>query len=105
MNTRHSLLMIMLTALFAGLFAAPVFAGDAAEVAFSGVVKKVTVGKQKVAIQEPETKKRFTVTLDKDTRLTGYAGIADIKKGDNITGAYAVTPAGVYLAKRLAAAE
>ncbi len=105
MNTRHSLVIILLAALFTGLFAAPVFAGDAAEVAFSGVVKKVIVAKQKVAIQEPETKKRFTLTLDKDTRLTGYADIADIQKDDKVTGAYAVTPAGVYLAKRLAAAK
>ncbi len=105
MNTRHSLLIIMLTALLAGVFAAPALADDAAEVAFSGVVKKVIIGKQKVAIQEPETKKRFTLTLDKDTRLTGYVGIGDIKKGDKVTGAYLVTPEGVYLAKRLAAAE
>lgn len=105
MTYKNILLIVVLTAALGGFFPGSVLAEDVAEVEFSGVVKKVILDKNKVAIQEPETKKRFTLTLDENTRLTGYASIGDIQKKDKVSGSYLVTPAGVYLAKSVAAAK
>ena len=57
------------------MFAVPAWAGDA--VPFSGVVKKVIEKKMKVSVQDPETKKRFTIVLDDKSKLNGYSGIAE----------------------------
>lgn len=105
MISTNTLRVIIWTVVLCGLFAGPLWADELAEVAFSGVVKKVTPEKNKVSVKDPESKKRFTVTLDENTKLTGYTAIGDIQKGDKVTGAYRVTPAGVYLATALAAAQ
>jgi len=73
----------------------PVWAGDA--VAFSGNVKKVIAAKHKVAIKDPATKKRFTVVVNDQSKLTGIAGIGDLKKGDAVAGQYVVTDKGLYV--------
>ena len=83
------------------LAAAQVWAGDDA-VAFSGKVKKVIAAKNKVAIKDPVNKKRFTVVINEQSKLTGYAGIGDIKKGDAVSGKYVVTDKGLYIATELA---
>ena len=74
---------------------APVWAGDA--VSFSGNVKKVIVAKSKVAIKDPDTKKRFTVVLNDQSKLKGFSGIGDLKKGDTVAGQYVVTEKGLYV--------
>jgi len=74
---------------------APVWAGDA--VSFSGNVKKVIVAKSKVAIKDPATKKRFTVVVNNQSKLTGISGIGDLKKGDAVSGKYVVTDKGLYV--------
>ncbi len=74
---------------------APVWAGDA--VSFSGNVKKVIVAKNKVAIKDPATKKRFTVVVNDQSKLTGISGIGDLKKGDAVSGQYVVTDKGLYV--------
>ena len=72
-------------------------------VAFSGLVKKVKVDKNKVSIKDPETKKRFTVIVDDKTKLIGYSAVADVKKGDKVAGKYFVTSDGKYIATELSA--
>jgi hypothetical protein len=74
---------------------APVWAGDA--VSFSGNVKKVIAAKHKVAIKDPATKKRFTVVVNDQSKLTGFSGIGDLKKGDAVAGQYVVTDKGLYV--------
>ena len=49
-----------------------VWAGDA--VSFSGNVKKVIAAKNKVAIKDPATKKRFTVVVNDQSKLKGFSG-------------------------------
>lgn len=78
---------------------APGWAGDA--VSFSGNVKKVIVAKSKVAIKDPATKKRFTVVVNDQSKLTGIAGIGDLKKGDAVAGQYVVTDKGLYVVKEM----
>ena len=73
----------------------PVWAGDA--VSFSGNVKKVIAAKNKVAIKDPATKKRFTVVVNEKSKLTGVSGIGDLKKGDAVAGKYVVTDKGLYV--------
>jgi len=73
----------------------PVWAGDA--VSFSGNVKKVIAAKNKVAIKDPATKKRFTVVVNEKSKLKGISGIGDLKKGDAVTGQYVVTDKGLYV--------
>jgi len=73
----------------------PVWAGDA--VSFSGNVKKVIVAKNKVAIKDPATKKRFTVVVNDQSKLKGFSGIGDLKKGDAVAGHYVVTDKGLYV--------
>jgi hypothetical protein len=74
---------------------APVWAGDA--VSFSGNVKNVIAAKSKVAIKDPATKKRFTVVVNDQSKLTGISGIGDLKKGDAVSGQYVVTDKGLYV--------
>jgi hypothetical protein len=74
---------------------APVWAGDA--VSFSGNVKKVIAAKHKVAIKDPATKKRFTVVVNDQSKLKGFSGIGDLKKGDTVAGQYVVTDKGLYV--------
>lgn len=83
------------------LFCCTGFAWAGDEIAFSGVVKKVLPAKNKVAIKDPETKKRFTVIVDDKTKITGWQRIEDIKKGDAISGKYVVTEKGLYVASEL----
>jgi hypothetical protein len=92
---------IFLTA-FVFLLCGTAFAGDENAVQFSGVVKKVIVKKNKVAIKDPVTKKRFTLIVDEQTKMTGWGSLADVKKGDSISGNYVVTDKGLYIAKELA---
>ncbi len=73
----------------------PVWAGDA--VSFSGNVKKVIAAKNKVAIKDPATKKRFTVVVNEKSKLKGISGIGDLKKGDAVAGQYVVTDKGLYV--------
>lgn len=73
----------------------PVWAGDA--VSFSGNVKKVISAKNKVAIKDPATKKRFTVVVNDQSKLKGFSGIGDLKKGDAVAGHYVVTDEGLYV--------
>jgi hypothetical protein len=74
---------------------ASVWAGDA--VSFSGNVKKVIAAKNKVAIKDPATKKRVTVVVNDQSKLTGISGIGDLKKGDAVAGNYVVTDKGLYV--------
>ena len=83
---------VLLVLLFAG---SSVWAGDA--VPFSGNVKKVIAAKNKVAIKDPATKKRFTVVVDSKSKLTGLSGIGDLKKGDAVSGHYVVNDKGLYV--------
>ena len=68
---------------------------------FSGVVKKVIVDKNKVGIKDPETKKRFTVIVNAETKPDGLEILKDLKKKDKIEGKYTVTDAGLYIALEL----
>ncbi|MZG53592.1 MAG: hypothetical protein F3743_05705 [Nitrospinae bacterium] len=79
--------------------AAVVTAGD--EVHFSGVVKKVIPNKNKVGIKDPKTKKRFTVIVNENTRPDGLKALENLKKKDEVEGAYIVTDAGLYIAVKL----
>jgi hypothetical protein len=72
-----------------------VWAGSA--VSFSGNVKKVIAAKNKVAIKDPATKKRFTVVVNDQSKLKGFSGIGDLKKGDAVAGQYVVTDKGLYV--------
>lgn len=76
-------------------------AEEGAAVGFSGVVKKVKVDDQKVAIMDPETKKRFTIIVNEKTRLDGFSKIDELKKKDAVTGHYIVTKDGKYIATEL----
>ncbi len=81
------------------ILSAPVGAGDA--VSFSGQVKKVIAAKNKVAIKDPATKKRFAVVVNDQSKLTGFSGIGDLKKGDAVSGKYVVTDKGLYVATEM----
>lgn len=74
-------------------------AGDA--VPFSGVVKKVIADKNKVGIKDPETKKRFTVIVNAETKPDGLEILKSLKKKDKVEGKYTVTDAGLYIALEL----
>ena len=74
-------------------------AGDA--VSFSGVVKKVSLGKNKVGIKDPETKKRFTVIVNNKTQPDGLKILESLKKKDKVEGKYTVTDKGLYIALEL----
>lgn len=91
---------IFLTA-FLFLFYGVALADDQQAVEFSGKVKKVLVEKNKVAVMVPATKKRFTLVVNDQTKMTGWKGLADIKKGDPVSGKYIVTDKGLYVATEL----
>ena len=74
-------------------------AGDA--VSFSGVVKKVSLGKNKVGIKDPDTKKRFTVIVNDKTQPDGLETLGNLKKKDEVEGKYTVTDKGLYIALEL----
>ena len=74
-------------------------AGDA--VSFSGVVKKVSPGKNKVGIKNPDTKKRFTVIVNDKTQPDGVKIVGNLKKKDKVEGKYTVTDKGLYIALEL----
>ena len=74
-------------------------AGDA--VSFSGVVKKVSPGKNKVGIKDQDTKKRFTVIVNDKTQPDGVKILGNLKKKDKVEGKYIVTDKGLYLALEL----
>lgn len=74
-------------------------AGDA--VPFSGIVKKVIADKNKVGIKDPETKKRFTVIVNAETKPEGLEVLKGLKKKDKVAGKYTVTGAGLYIALEL----
>ncbi len=82
-----------------GLAGSSVWAGDA--ISFSGNVKKVIAAKHKVAIKDPATKKRFTVVVNDQSKLKGFSGIGDLKKGDAVSGHYVVTDKGLYVVKEM----
>ena len=86
---------------FLFLFSQAAFADDQNAVSFSGKVKKVIVKKNKVAVKDPVTKKRFTLIVNEQTKITGWEGLPDIKKGDSISGKYIVTDKGLYVAREL----
>ena len=83
---------VLLVLLFAG---SSVWAGDA--VPFSGNVKKVIAAKNKVAIKDPSTNKRFSVVVNENSKLTGLSGISVLKKGDAVSGQYVVNDKGLYV--------
>ncbi|MEK9628042.1 MAG: hypothetical protein VW455_03375 [Nitrospinota bacterium] len=74
-------------------------AGD--EVLFSGVVKKIIKKKNKVAIKDPATKKRFTVVITDETQPDGLNTLEKLKKKDGVNGKYTVTDKGLYIALEL----
>ena len=74
-------------------------AGDA--VYFSGVVKKVSPGKNKVGVKDPDTKKRFTVIVNDKTQPDGVKILGNLKKKDKVEGKYTVTDKGLYIALEL----
>lgn len=92
-NQRHRWCLVLVIAWT--LIGSPVWAGDA--VSFSGNVKKVIAAKSKVAIKDPVTKKRFTVVVNGQSKLKGFPGIGDLKKGDAVAGQYVVTDKGLYV--------
>jgi len=94
-NLQRYLVWVGIVALTLVCVVAPAVAGDS--VPFSGKVKKVISKRNKVAIKDPVSKKRFTVVIDATSKLTGYSGIGDIKKGDSVSGKYVVTDKGLYV--------
>lgn len=89
-------LVLVVVLLFSGSL---IWAGDA--VSFSGNVKKVIAARSKVAIKDPDTKKRFTVVVNDQSKLKGFSGIGDLKKGDAVHGKYVVTDKGLYVVKEM----
>ena len=81
------------------LLTAVASAGNA--VSFSGVVKKVSPGKNKVGIKDPDTKKRFTVIVNDKTQPDGLETLGNLKKKDEVEGKYTVTDKGLYIALEL----
>jgi len=92
-NRRFMGCLVLVVALV--FMSSPVWAGDA--VSFSGNVKKVIAAKNKVAIKDPVTKRRFTVVVNDQSKLKGISGIGDLKKGDAVAGQYVVTDKGLYV--------
>ena len=74
-------------------------AGDA--VSFSGVVKTLSPGKNKIGIKDPDTKKRFTVIVNDKTQPDGLKILGNLKKKDKVEGKYTVTDKGLYVALEL----
>ena len=70
-------------------------------VSFSGIVKKIFLGKNKVGIKDPDTKKRFTVIVNEKTHPGGLKTLRTLKKKDEVEGKYTVTKKGLYVALEL----
>lgn len=96
---RISRLIILSMVLFFFVSVGIATAGDA--VSFSGIVKKVIADKNKVGIKDPETKKRFTVIVNAETKPDGLEILKGLKKKDKVEGKYTVTDAGLYIALEL----
>lgn len=101
MKAHKRLTIVFFVAFLLSLVGATVQAEEQNAVAFSGEVKKVIVKKNKVAVIDPETKKRFTVIVDEKTKISGWKELAEIEKGDAISGKYVVTDKGLYIATEL----
>ena len=97
-NRRFMVCLVLAVAVM--FISSSVYAGDA--VSFSGNVKKIIPAKNKVAIKDPATKKRFTVVVNEQSKLKGISGIGDLKKGDAVTGHYVVTDKGLYVVTEMA---
>ena len=95
----NSRLIILSIVLFFFVSVGIATAGDA--VSFSGIVKKVIADKNKVGIKDPETKKRFTVIVNAETKPDGIEILKGLKKKDKVEGKYTVTDAGLYIALEL----
>ncbi len=87
---------VLLILVLWALVCAPATAGDDA-VKFSGKVKKVLTQKGKVAVQDPTTKKRFSIVVDGKTKFEGFGKIGELKKGDAVSGSYSVNESGAYM--------
>jgi len=61
----------------------------------------VIADKNKVGIKDPETKKRFTVIVNAETKPDGLEVLKGLKKKDKVKGKYTVTGAGLYIALEL----
>jgi hypothetical protein len=85
---------VFLTA-FLFLLAVTVQAEEPNAVAFAGTVKKVILNKNKLAVVDPESKKRFTLIVDDRTKFSGWSRLGEIKKRDAINGKYMVTGKGL----------
>jgi len=68
---------------------------------FSGVVKKVSPGKNKVGVKDLDTKKRLTVIVNDKTQPDGVKILGNLKKKDQVEEKYTVTDKGLYLALEL----
>lgn len=88
----------LLTAILLALLAGIAYADEPGEIEFSGEVKKVIADKNKVAIKDPETKKRFTLIVEESTALNGFGAIGELNKKDKLSGKYIVTKDGKYIA-------
>ena len=64
-------------------------------------MKKVSLGKNKVGIKDPDTKKRFTVIVNNKTQPDGLKILENLKKKDKVEGKYTVTDKGLYIALEL----
>ncbi len=100
MRIKSLLYVVGMAILIFSFLSGQAFSGE--DVSFSGSVKKVLAKKNKVAIKDPVNKKRFTVIINDQSKLTGYSGIAEIKKGDTVSGKYVVTDKGLYIATEIA---
>ena len=54
-----------------------------------------------MGIKDPETKKRFTVIVNAETKPNGLKTLGNLKKKDKVEGKYTVTDAGLYIALEL----
>ena len=61
-------------------------------------MKKVSPGKNKVGVKDPDTKKRFTVIVNDKTQPDGLKILGNLKKKDKVEGKYTVTDKGLYIA-------
>jgi len=92
---------VVFLAAFLFLLAATVQAEEPNAVAFAGTVKKVILEKNKIAVVDPESQKRFTLIVDEQTKFSGWSGLGEVKNGDAIRGKYVVTDKGLYIATEL----
>ena len=55
----------------------------------------------KLYYKDPKTKKRFTVIVNEKTKPDGLKTLGNLKKKNQVEGAYVVTDAGLYIAVKL----